>query len=89
MCSYYPSFFSALPPSNILPNNKAASLPIRLQRPQFDSRLRKEAAKKEAWKRLDGLANGSLLVRLCSPLFPLSPILRSNNVSVPPSASFN
>lgn len=46
MCYYYLSFFSALPPSNILPNNKAASLPMRLQRPQFDSRLRKEAAKR-------------------------------------------
>lgn len=46
VCYYYLSFFSALPPSNILPNNKAASLPMRLQRPQFDSQLRKEAAKR-------------------------------------------
>ncbi|KAL7955185.1 hypothetical protein V8C34DRAFT_251413 [Trichoderma compactum] len=54
MCYYYYlSFFSALP-SNILSNNKAASLPIRLQRPQFDLRLRKEAAKKRLGRGLTG-----------------------------------
>lgn len=80
MCYYYLSFFSALPPSNILPNNKAASLPMRLQRPQFDSRLRKEAAKKRLGRGLTGWLMTSLLVRLANPLFPLSPTLRSNNL---------